>query len=295
MFEEYRRFTLGAGKDLAAYSQLKEERGLRWPVVDGRETRYRYAAGFDPYVEKREGVHFYKAKAFGEKAAFWLRPYQPPAESPDEEYPLWLTTGRILEHWHTGSMTRRVQELHRAAPEAYAELNVADAEELGVSDGDRVRLSSRRGDLELRASLAGRGQPPRGTVFVPFFDEGRLANLLTLDAMDNISKEPDFKKCAGAYRASLSFGALAALAVSIACATPPDTARDERRAYDGAPPTIPHEAFGASCIECHRPAGIEVAELGPRTGVSARHDLGHGARPMPPMSRISTNGGGLEV
>jgi nitrate reductase NapA len=196
MFEEYRRFTLGVGKDLAAYKQLKEERGMRWPVVDGRETRYRYAAGHDPYVKKREGVHFYKAKAYGEKAAFWLRPYHPPAESPDEAFPFWLSTGRILEHWHTGSMTRRIKELHRAAPEAYVEMNPADAQALGIHDGDRVRLTSRRGDLELRASLAGRGQPPRGAVFVPFFDENRLINLLTLDAMDNISKEPDYKKCA---------------------------------------------------------------------------------------------------
>ena len=196
MYEEYRRFTLGAGKDLAPYAQLKETRGLRWPVVEGKETRYRYAAGHDPYVTKAEGVQFYKAKAFGEKAAFWLRPYHPPAESPDEEFPFWLTTGRILEHWHTGSMTRRVPELHRAAPDAYAEINRADAEELGISDNERVRLVSRRGSLELRASLESRAQPPRGTIFIPFFDEEHLANVLTLDAMDNISKEPDYKKCA---------------------------------------------------------------------------------------------------
>ncbi len=74
MYEEYRRFTLGVGKDLASYRQLKETRGLLWPVVDGKETRYRYAAGHDPYVEKSEGVHFYKAKGYGERAAFWLRP-----------------------------------------------------------------------------------------------------------------------------------------------------------------------------------------------------------------------------
>ena len=78
MFEEYRRFTLGHGKDLASYEQLRESRGLRWPVVNGRETKYRYAAGYDPYVKKPKGVHFYKAKGYGEKAAFWLRPYHPP-------------------------------------------------------------------------------------------------------------------------------------------------------------------------------------------------------------------------
>ncbi len=196
MFEEYRSFTLGIGKDLASYDQLRKTRGLLWPVVDGKETRYRYAAGHDPYVKKSEGVHFYKAKGYGEKAAFWLRPYHPPAEEPDDDYPLWLTTGRVLEHWHSGSMTRRVPQLHQAIPEAYVELNRADAREIGVKTGDRVRLVTRRGRLELPVTVDGRGKPPRGTVFVPFFDEDRLINRLTLDAMDNISKEPDYKKCA---------------------------------------------------------------------------------------------------
>jgi nitrate reductase NapA len=196
MFEEYRSFTLGIGKDLASYAQLKTTRGLLWPVVDGKETRYRYAGGHDPYVAKGRDVHFYKAKGYGERAAIWLRPYHPPAEEPDAEYPLWLCTGRVLEHWHTGSMTRRVRQLHQAVPRAYVELNRADALALGVKSGDLVRLRSRRGALELEARVDGRGKPPRGSVFVPFFDESRLVNELTLDAMDSISKEPDYKKCA---------------------------------------------------------------------------------------------------
>ncbi|MFT7620408.1 MAG: nitrate reductase NapA [Planctomycetota bacterium] len=196
MWEEYRRFGLGSGKDLASYAQLKEERGMRWPVVDGKETRYRYAFGHDPYVKKTKGVHFYRAKKFGEKAAFWLRPYHPPAESPDEGFPFWMTTGRVLEHWHTGSMTRRVKELHQAVPEAYAEINRADAEKLGINDGETIAVSSRRGRIEVKAVIDGRGQPPAGTLFIPFFDEERLVNRLTLDAMCNISKEPDYKKCA---------------------------------------------------------------------------------------------------
>jgi nitrate reductase NapA len=196
MYEEYRRFTLGIGKDLAAYQQLKETRGMLWPVVDGVETRYRYAAGYDPYVQKDRGVHFYKAKGYGEKAAFWLRPYHRPAEMPDEEYPFWLCTGRILEHWHTGSMTRRVPQLHQAATHAYVEINRADAIRMSIGDGQTVRVVSRRGSMELPAKIDGRGKPPQGSVFIPFFDEGMLANQLTLDAMDNISKEPDYKKCA---------------------------------------------------------------------------------------------------
>jgi len=196
MFEEYRRFGLGIGKDLASYQQLRDTRGIMWPVVDGKETRYRYAAGFDPYVKKDAGVHFYKAKANGEKAAVWLRPYHPPAEVPDEEYPLWLTTGRVLEHWHSGSMTRRVKQLHQAVPNAYVEVNRVDAQDLGLKTGDMARVMSRRGVIEVPVVVDGRGKPAQGRVFVPFFDETKLVNLLTLDAMDNISKEPDYKKCA---------------------------------------------------------------------------------------------------
>lgn len=196
MYEEYRSFTVGHGKDLGSYEELSAARGLRWPVVDGKETRYRYAAGHDPYVKKESGVHFYKAKGYGEKAAVWLRPYHPPAEVPNDEYPFWLTTGRVLEHWHTGSMTRRVKQLHQAVPRAYVELNRADAIKLGIQNGDLVEVKSRRGEVTLPVQIDDRGKPPRGTVFVPFFDEAKLINLVTLDAMDNISKEPDFKKCA---------------------------------------------------------------------------------------------------
>jgi nitrate reductase (cytochrome) len=196
MYEEYRSFTLGVGKDLASYDDLKKARGMVWPVVDGKEVFYRYAAGSDPYVKKANGVHFYKAKGYGEKAAVWLRPYHPPAEEPDDAYPFWLTTGRVLEHWHTGSMTRRVKQLHQAVPRAYLEMNRADAAKLSVGKGDKVRLSSRRGSLELPVEIDGRGKPPQGTVFVPFFDEQKLINLLTLDAMDHLSQQPDYKKCA---------------------------------------------------------------------------------------------------
>jgi len=128
--------------------------------------------------------------------AVWLRPYHPPAEAPDQEYPFWLCTGRVLEHWHTGSMTRRVKQLHQAMPQAYVEINRADALKIGLKSGDKARLTSRRGTIELEVAVDGRGKTPPGTVFVPFCDETLLINELTLDAMDCISKEPDYKKCA---------------------------------------------------------------------------------------------------
>ena len=107
-----------------------------------------------------------------------------------------LCTGRVLEHWHTGTMTRRVPELNRAMPGAYVELNQSDAARYGIANGDRVRLESRRGSIEAQAWIAGRGEPPVGTVFVPFFDETILINDLTLDAVDPFSKQPDYKKSA---------------------------------------------------------------------------------------------------
>lgn len=195
MYEEYRKFTIGHGKDLASYDELLNTRGMIWPVVNGKETRYRYATGIDPYAKKK-GVHFYKAKGYGERAAIWLRPWQPAAEAPDAEYPFWLSTGRVLEHWHTGTMTRRIKQLHQAVPGAYVEMNRADAQQLGYKNGDHVCVVSRRGKLELKVVIDGRGKPPKGSLFIPFFDESHLANVLTLDAMDNISKEPDYKKCA---------------------------------------------------------------------------------------------------
>ncbi|MCS6914895.1 MAG: molybdopterin-dependent oxidoreductase [Myxococcales bacterium] len=196
LYEEYRRFTLGTGKDVASHEELVATRGLRWPVVRGRETRRRYVEGEDPYVQPGEGIRFYKNTKEDGRAIIWARPYEPPPEVPDRDYPFWLCTGRVLEHWHTGSLTRRVPQLHRAVPRAFVEIHPEDAEALGIADGARTRLVSRRGSIVLTASVSGRSVPRRGLVFVPFFDEAVLVNLLTLDATCPISREPDYKKCA---------------------------------------------------------------------------------------------------
>jgi nitrate reductase NapA len=194
LFEEYAQFGRGHKHDLAPFDVYHKARGLRWPVVDGKETLWRFREGYDPYVKKGEGVKFY-GKPDGKAWVFAL-PYEPPAEIPDKEYDLWLTTGRVLEHWHTGSMTRRVPELHRAFTDALVFMHPDDAEERGLRRGMACRIASRRGEIELRVETRGRNRPPRRTVFVPFFDESRLVNKLTLDATCPISKETDFKKCA---------------------------------------------------------------------------------------------------
>lgn len=194
LFEEYARFGRGKGKDLDDFDVYHRVRGKRWPVVDGEETRWRYREGYDPYVEEGAGVQFY-AKP-DDRALIFAVPDEPPPEVPDDEYPFWLCTGRVLEHWHTGSMTRRVPELHRAVPEALLYMHPADAREHGMRRGSEVKVVSRRGELHLRVETRGRVSVPRGMVYVPFFDAGRLINKVTLDATDPISKQTDFKKCA---------------------------------------------------------------------------------------------------
>ena len=194
LFEEYRKFGLGKGKDLGEFAAYHKVRGLRWPVVNGKETLWRYREGYDPYVKAGEGVKFY-GKPDG-KAVIFALPYQPAAEPPDAEYDLWLCTGRVLEHWHTGTMTRRVPELYKAFPDAVVWMHPKDAEKRGLKRHDIVKAVTRRGEIQLRVDTKGRNKMPEGLVFIPFFDEHRLVNKLTLDATCPISKETDFKKCA---------------------------------------------------------------------------------------------------
>lgn len=194
LFEEYAEFGRGHGHDLADFDRYHEERGLRWPVVNGEETLWRYREGSDPYVEKGKGVQFY-GKPDG-KAIIFALPYEPPAESPNKEYPFWLCTGRVIEHWHSGSMTQRVPELYKAFPDAVCFMHPEDARSAGLRRGDKVKVQSIRGHIITRIETRGRNKPPKGLVFVPWFDARQLINKVTLDATDPISKQTDFKKCA---------------------------------------------------------------------------------------------------
>jgi formate dehydrogenase alpha subunit len=119
--------------------------------------------------------------------------FVPPVEEADEEYPFILTTGRVLEHWHGGSMTRH-SRLDELQPEALIEIHPVDAELLGVRDDQTVRVASRRGEIRLRAWVTGRTSP--GVVFIPFHFKEAAANLLTNDALDPQARIPEFKACA---------------------------------------------------------------------------------------------------
>jgi nitrate reductase NapA len=216
LFQEYAAFGRQHGHDLADFDVYFRDdvRGLRWPVVGERETPWRFNERYDPYVGKGRGIEFYgdamKALPSGDlehvtdprltslagKAKIFYRPYAAPAESPDATYDLWLCTGRVLEHWHSGTMTRRVPALHQAMPEALLYMHPGDAAARGLAQGDVAWIESRRGRIRARVEAAGRNRTPRGLVFVPWFDEGVFINKVTLDATCPISKQIDFKKCA---------------------------------------------------------------------------------------------------
>jgi nitrate reductase NapA len=218
LFEEYASFGRGHGHDLADFDTYHKVRGLKWPVVDGKETQWRFNAKYDPYAAKAAGegeeFAFYgplaKALSQGDlvgikdktkkslknKAKIFARPYMDPPEMPDETYDTWLCTGRVLEHWHSGTMTMRVPELYRAVPEALCFMHPQDASQKGFKQGEIVWVESRRGKVKARVETRGRNRTPRGLVFVPWFDEKVFINKVCLDATCPMSKQTDYKKCA---------------------------------------------------------------------------------------------------
>jgi formate dehydrogenase major subunit len=117
-----------------------------------------------------------------------------PAEEPDQHYPMVLTTGRQLEHWHTGSMTRRAAVLDDLEPEAVAYVAARDLERLGLRTGDVIRVSTRRGSIEVKARVD--AAIPPGLIFIPFAYAEAAANVLTNPQLDPFGKIPEFKFCA---------------------------------------------------------------------------------------------------
>jgi formate dehydrogenase alpha subunit len=162
-----------------SYGALEQPDGLQWPCpTDGHP-----------------GTPILHAQRFTRgRGKFHPISYREPAETPDEDYPYILTTGRVMSQWHTGSMTRRSPALERESPESFIELNPRDAEALGIGDGAQVEVSSRRGRLQTKA-LVTEGIKP-GVVFMPFHYAESAVNLLTNAALDPVAKIPEFKVCA---------------------------------------------------------------------------------------------------
>jgi predicted molibdopterin-dependent oxidoreductase YjgC len=162
-----------------SYDRL-EEGGLQWPCVQGdhsRGTGFLHESGFTRGVGRFHAVD-----------------YIPPDEVADQDFPYILNTGRILQHFHSGTMTRRSQVLESLAPECLIEVNPVDARKLGLWEWDEIEVESRRGKIRARISVSERS--PKGSIFIPFHYAEAAANVLTNSALDPESKIPEFKVCA---------------------------------------------------------------------------------------------------
>ncbi|GAC1557977.1 MAG: nitrate reductase [Herpetosiphon sp.] len=188
VWDEYRRLTGETACDQNGMTIERLQEGpLQWPcpTTDHPGTERRYT---DHRFALPDG-----------RARFWARPHQAPHEAPDRDFPLELTTGRIAGQWHTMTRTGKISQLRRNADAAFIELHHQDAAPRGVADGDLVVVESRRGRIEVRAVVNDRVRP--GSVFMPFhwgsLQGGHVAaNELTSNAVDPISKEPEYKFCA---------------------------------------------------------------------------------------------------
>ncbi len=160
-----------------------EKVGLQWPCP----------------TRDHPGTKFLHEKSFSRgKGKFHVVRFLPPKELPDEQFPFVFTTGRMLQHWHTGTMTRRCEVLHDLVPAGTLEINPRDAEAIGVSAGEMVAVRSRRGQIEVPVNLTQR--VTAGTLFLAFHFKEHPANALTIAALDPVAKIPEFKACAVSVR-----------------------------------------------------------------------------------------------
>lgn len=196
---------MGCGWNYTSVGEVFDEMASMMPALDNitwdrvnREYAVTYPTA-GPDIPGRDVVFedgFPRPGGFAKLVATKL---QPPNEVPDLEYPFILSTGRQLEHWHTGSMTRRAKVLDALEPSAIAQLSRGTIEKLGIQPGDMVKVSTRRGEVELASRQD--GAVPDGVVFIPFAYVEAAANLLTNPALDPFGKIPEFKFCAAKVEA----------------------------------------------------------------------------------------------
>ncbi|WP_425800475.1 molybdopterin oxidoreductase family protein [Desulfitobacterium sp. Sab5] len=203
VFNEWKLLSKGRPNDMSGmtYLRLEKEHGIRWPcpATNHPGTARLYTQGifntFECIAEAYGDFNHFEGRA-----KLWAVPYQQPPEIPDSDYPFWLNTGSIIEHYHTRTKTKRIPELNITAPEGYVEVNPQDAKGLQIQDGEKVRVVSRRGWIEVGVRVRNTVSP--GQVFVPFHFgdldplEAHLkqaANHLTLNWVDPFSKQPMMK------------------------------------------------------------------------------------------------------
>jgi ferredoxin-nitrate reductase len=222
-FEAFKKVTRGRPCDYTGltYEKLSEGSGIQWPCNEnypsGKERLYEDGVfntaadycelyGHDIVTGAAIPPQEYRAKDPMGKARIKAADYIPPPEEPDDDYPFFLTTGRVAYHWHTRTKTGRVHRLNEAAPNVFVEISKADAKEQGIEEGDLLEISTRRGKVEAPAKV---GNILSGHLFIPFHygywdnaDNGhkRAANELTITAYDPVSKQPYFKFAAARVR-----------------------------------------------------------------------------------------------
>ncbi len=177
IFDEIRRVTPSyAG---ITYDRLENEGGLQWPC---------------PITDHPGTVYLHRGQFSRGRGHFFAIDYREPAEMPDADYPLVLTTGRVLYQYHTGTMSRRAPGLVEKAPECRVEIAAGDAATYDIAEGEMVRVKSRRGELVARALVSTKAVP--GTIFIPFHYYEAAVNKLTIAALDPVAKIPEYKVCA---------------------------------------------------------------------------------------------------
>jgi formate dehydrogenase alpha subunit len=195
---ELARTTKADGFEFASAAEIMDEIAAVTPIYGGMSYDRLEKLGFLQWPcpeEKHPGTRYlHKGKFSRGLGHFHAIEYLEPAELPDRKYPYMLTTGRMMFHWHTGTMTRRSYKLDQEVPTAYVEMNPEDAKRIGVNGDRRVRVRSRRGEIQINVRITERIQP--GLIFIPFHFAEAAANTLTNAALDPIAKIPEYKVCA---------------------------------------------------------------------------------------------------
>jgi nitrate reductase NapA len=204
VWDEWRHFSASSYYNFEGmtYDRLKAEPGLQWPCPTENHpgTVRRYVEGDDPFVPEGAGVQFYGQK--DKRAVIPFCPYVPTPEQRSEQFPLILTTGRVIEQWHTGTMTQRIDELRGGSGPARFTISEVDAEQRGVESGDNITVASRFGNVSGRAVIDRDMRP--GLLFAAFYDARLLVNRVVADHFDPVSKEPEFKITAVQFRTAVS-------------------------------------------------------------------------------------------
>ncbi|WP_031544617.1 molybdopterin-dependent oxidoreductase [Salinicoccus luteus] len=214
-FEEFKGTTKGRPCDMTGitYERLESLNGMRWPVPDEKSTGtprlysdYKFHTtvddaqvfGKDQFTGRALSKEEFQEIGAEGRAILHETHHLPPFEQPNDQYPMWLTTGRSVWHWHTRTKTARAPMLHMAAPHNYVEIHAEDAKALGIIQGEVIRISSPRGEIEVPARIGETVQ--KGLLFVPFhfgnLEKKESANSLTNDFVDPISKQPTYKQSA---------------------------------------------------------------------------------------------------